>query len=169
MKSANKRVGIICAVEKEFSEFRGALSDPKTIKASKNEILFGKLGNTDVAVMICGVGKVSAAIGAQAMIDKFSPDYIINSGNAGALSPTLNVYDIVVSTACVEHDMDTTELGSPAGYIMSLDTVLLEADKDIRKKILDAIPDSIHVETGIIATGDQFISTEEQRQKILKN
>ena len=52
---------------------------------------------------------------AQTMILKYSPDIIINSGVAGALSESLNIMDAVIATRVVQHDMDTSPLGAEEG------------------------------------------------------
>ena len=58
----------------------------------------------------CGVGKVNAAVGTQIMIDLYKPDVVINSGIAGSLSKDLIIGDIVISSDCVEHDINCTAL-----------------------------------------------------------
>ena len=44
------------------------------------------------------------------MIDLFKPDVVINSGIAGSLSKNLIIGDIVISSDCVEHDINCTAL-----------------------------------------------------------
>ena len=61
----------------------------------------------EVVLAVSGVGKVNAARVAEAMILKYNPDFIINTGVAGGLNPELSIGDIVLSRELVQHDMDT--------------------------------------------------------------
>jgi len=127
----------------------------------------GKIGSHDVVLMQCGIGKVCAACATQALISRFQPDYIINTGCAGALSPLLGVGDMVVSTSAVEYDLDFTEIGFPLGFITSLGMSEIKADVSLAKKIRESIPSSVKVAEGLVVSGDQFVSTQHQRDKIL--
>ncbi len=96
------RYGIIAALKYEEELFRAELSNVKKIELLNKPAYTGILGNNEVMIMQCGMGKVSAGICTQAMIDAFHPDFIINTGCAGALDPELNVGDVVVSNSVVE-------------------------------------------------------------------
>ena len=109
MNMKYKKIGIICAMEIEAAEIRSALSDlqEKTVGG----ILFhsGKMGEREVVIAVCGIGKVFAAMCAQTMILAFAPDAIYNSGVAGSLTEKLSILDVAVSEKLVQHDMDTTD------------------------------------------------------------
>lgn len=130
--------------------------------------IFGK----DVVVTECGIGKVNAAVTTQVMIDTFSPFAIINSGVGGALSESLKVGDIVISTCAVEHDYDTTAFGDPKGLICFKDEQVVDipADENLCQKLLTACEtlENTTVLKGKIATGDQFISDTAKRLSIGK-
>ena len=53
----------------------------------------------------CGIGKVNAAVGASEMIAAFHPDLVISTGVAGGADTSLEVCEVVVSTACCYHDV----------------------------------------------------------------
>ena len=74
---------------------------------TKAKIVFhiGTFCGIDAILAYCGVGKVNAALCAELMIESFSPDLIISAGTAGALDPSLNVFDTIISDSVFYHDM----------------------------------------------------------------
>lgn len=133
-------------------------------------IVEGNLCGQKVAVVVCGVGKVNAAMCAFALIDKFSPDVVINSGVAGAVSPLVTIGDLVVATKSVEHDMNTTALGDKQGEVSfpSGTVTYFDCDQKVSSALSKAcqnIPDT-KVFSGVIASGDLFVSDRSQRLKI---
>ena len=160
-------IGILAALSVEAERLVAALEEAQTIRLAGQEAHVGRIGGQDVAVMRCGVGKVAAALAAQAMIAQLPVDELINTGCAGALAPGLGVGDVVLSTATVEWDMDTTALGDPRGYISGFDRIFMEADAALRACLRRCAPADVRVTEGLIASGDQFITTPAQRSLIL--
>ncbi|MEE0674816.1 MAG: 5'-methylthioadenosine/S-adenosylhomocysteine nucleosidase, partial [Ruminococcus sp.] len=101
-------IGIICAMQIEADGILALCENVKTEKIYNLSYNIAQLCGKDVVVVVCGVGKVNAAVCAATLINRFSPDLVINSGVAGALSPIVSVGDIVVATKTVEHDMNCT-------------------------------------------------------------
>ena len=163
------RYGIIAALQYEEDLFRAELSNVKKITLLNKPAYTGILGDNEVVIMQCGMGKVSAGICAQTMIDLYHPDYIINTGCAGALDPSLKVGDVVISDKVVEWDLDLREIGLPLGYIDALGCVEMNASKNLADRIMAAKTDEIHAFRGTIVSGDQFVSRDEQRRMILDN
>ena len=118
----------------------------------------------EIVLAVCGIGKVFAAVCAEAMILRYAPACILNSGVAGTLTTKLSIGDIAIADRLVQHDMDTTPLGDPPGMISGLDTVYFEADPRIRR-ILVAAADETGAKScrGTIASGDQFLSDPEKK------
>ena len=142
----------------------------KTRTHAKMKFTLGTLHGKDVCVVVCGVGKVNAAMCALMLIEKYKPDIVLNSGVAGSLSPIVGIGDIVVATKSVEHDMNGTALGDKQGEITFPDgnMMFFECDKQastLLAAICKEIPDT-KVAQGIIASGDIFVSDRKQRFKI---
>ena len=78
-------IGIICAMQIEADGIIALCSGVKTENHFNMTFNFGRLCDKDVVVVVCGVGKVNAAMCATVMIERFSPDVIVNSGVAGAV------------------------------------------------------------------------------------
>lgn len=160
-------IGIIAALDEEVRLLNEALQEAQTVRVGGLETRVGRLGDQEVAILRCGVGKVGAAAAAQAILSAFDPAAVINTGCAGALAPGLGVGDVVLAAETAEWDMDTTALGDPRGYITGMDRIRMEADAALRACLRRSIPSGTKVVEGLIVSGDAFISTPAQRQLIL--
>lgn len=163
-------IGIIGAMDIEVERFRDVMHDSEVVSVSGIDFYRGTIGNSQVVVAKCGIGKVFAAICAEAMIIHFHPQVIINTGAAGGLSPDLNIADIAVATGVVQHDMDTSPLGDPVGLISGINKVVIPADQHYGDKLTAAARElGLHCVRGIIASGDTFVATNQQRSRIRDN
>ncbi len=157
-------IGIIGAMDVEVNSFKELMADKQTEIISGIEFVNGKLWGKSVVVAVSGVGKVNAAICTQTMCLKYSPDFIINSGVAGGLEKSLNICDVVVASAVIQHDMDTSPLGDPVGFVSGINLVDIPCDSEISKKLYAASTENdIHTLMGKIASGDQFINSAEKK------
>ena len=109
-------IGIICALDKEAEQLKANMTDPSTEHVGRLGFTSGNLKGQRVVIGMAGVGKVNAAMCAQAMIMRYAPTLIVNSGVAGSLSARLNIGEIAVGTGVVQHDFDTTAMGDPPAY-----------------------------------------------------
>ncbi|MCR5210038.1 MAG: 5'-methylthioadenosine/adenosylhomocysteine nucleosidase [Lachnospiraceae bacterium] len=169
--------GIICAMDLEMKKIREDMKNVKEEKCAGLTFVCGTIDDTEVVAAVCGVGKVNAAICTQAMIDRFSPDCILNVGVAGSLSKELNITDIVIAGMLVQHDFDCTSLGCRPGEIYGSGQKFFIAAPSVvlnLRKAIDIINDrrenagekTLHSVEGIIASGDQFISSAEKKSFI---
>lgn len=151
--------GIICAMEIELEKILLVTENKEETVISGKKYIKGSIYGKNIVASVSGVGKVNAAICAQSMILRFSPNIIINSGVAGGLSDTIATTDIVIADKVVQHDIDMTPVGKNPGYIIGLDTVEIKCDKKITDALCRSVKKlGIHYETGTIASGDQFIN-----------
>lgn len=141
------------AVDESWSGYpvlRGRLSGPPP----GEEIVLGRTG----------VGKVQAALLAQHLIDVYAPDRIVMVGVAGSLTRELDVGDVVVADASVQHDMDVTSLGFAPGEIPYTAHHRVPCSPALRREALAAGPhESERVVAGTIVSGDQFIDQPERK------
>jgi len=54
------------------------------------------------------------------LIQRFSPDAIINTGSAGRFDPELNIVDVVIAEQLLHHDFDATHFCSELGHVPQL-------------------------------------------------
>lgn len=163
-------IGIICAMQIEADGILALTENKKSTTIAKMNFTTGTLFDKEIVIVVCGVGKVNAAMCTLALIQNFNPDAVINSGVAGSLSPLVSIGDIVIGTSSVEHDMNTTALGDKQGEVSFPDgsVMFFDCDKqicDTLYNVCKTIPDT-KVEKGIIASGDIFVSDRKQRLHI---
>lgn len=115
-------------------------------------------------VVHSGIGKVSAARAATEMILSEHPDCIINSGCAGGLQPGMKVFDLVIGARTAYHDVWCGQ-GNEIGEVQGLPR-FFEADPElISMARLVEYDHKIH--TGLICSGDQFLTTPEEMGGVL--
>ncbi len=96
--------GIICAMQLEADGILALCENTKTETIYGMTFTTGTLHDRELTVVVCGVGKVNAAMCAAILIDRFHPELIINSGVGGALSPLVSIGDLVVGSTRHEHE-----------------------------------------------------------------
>lgn len=165
-------IGIIGAMEEEVAILKEKMIDTKVIEIAGMEFCQGGLCGRGAVVVRSGIGKVNAAACAQILVDVFRVNYLINTGVAGSLSNEIDICDVVISSDTMHHDMNAVGFGFPIGQIPRMDTLAFEADKDLVAKAKAAneeVNPDIKTFVGRVATGDQFISSQEVKDKIVAN
>ncbi len=163
-------IGIIGAMEEEVAGLKVNMTDVTVVNRAGMEFNKGILEGKNVVVVKSGIGKVNAGMCAQILADLFEVDAIINTGIAGCLHPDVNIGDIVISTDLVHHDMDATGFGYPVGQIPRMDTLAFPADEKLQQlaeKCCKEVNPEISVFRGRIASGDQFVSSGEVKNRIV--
>ena len=160
-------IGIIAAKKVEIESLRSFIEDPAEEEISGISFVSGHIEGQEVVTAVCGIGKVFAALCAQTMILRYHPDILINTGVAGTLTDKLSIGDIAVSTAMVQHDMDTSAIGDPVGLISGINIIEIPADP-LLGAALSQCAEKLGIRTlsGVIASGDQFINSEERKKQI---
>ena len=163
-------IGIICAMQIEADGILSLCENKEAAEKFGMTFTRGTLGGKELVTVVCGVGKVNAAMCAATLINDYRPDLIVNSGVAGAVSPVVTVGDIVIGTKAVEHDMNTTPLGDKQGEVTfpGGKVMYFECDKAAARLLEEVCADmeDTRVVPGIIASGDIFISDRPQRLRL---
>lgn len=166
------RIGIIGAMDEEVDLLKKNANITNIRKIAEMEFCEAILNDKNVVIVKCGMGKVNAGICAQTLISDFNCNKIINTGVAGSLDNKLNIGDIVVSVDAVQHDYDVTEIGFKKGEIPYTGLYAFPADEGMRavaKEVLSKSDINIKYYEGRICSGDQFISTKEEKYAITSN
>ncbi len=152
-------VGIIGAMDDEVAILKEWMTEKQTETIAGCEFTTGKLNGVDVVLLRSGIGKVNAAMSTTILLQKFKPDYVVNTGSAGGSNPELNVGDVVISTEVRHHDVDVTVFGYEYGQVPELPAAF-EADAFLVKTAMEAAKDieGMKVVEGLIATGDAFMN-----------
>ena len=171
-------IGILCAMPEEIGSTTKNLKNVSVKIFGDLKIFSGEFNpdkNEDsillVSVAWSGWGKVSAARAATRLIGcnhQDQPiDLIIFTGVAGAANLKFNQWDIVIPDELVQHDMDARPIYKkyviPAlkeARIKSLKNWVNWSSEVLKESILkNQIRPFLNVKNGLVATGDQFISS----------
>lgn len=160
-------IGIIGALDEEVKNLVAALESHECERVGMIDFHTGILYGKRVAVARCGVGKVFAAVCCEAMILKYSPSLVVNTGVGGALGKGISTADVVVADKLCQHDMDTSPLGDPKGLISGINMIYFDADSRAVNILCDAAREiSVNAFVGTVASGDRFISVTEDKERI---
>ena len=158
-----RRIGIIVAMTSEYGLVKSLLDQGKECAVRGIPFTEGKIGNVEVVLAKSGIGKVCAAVGTMEMIQRYSPNVIVNTGVAGGIDPLTEVMDIVVGENMVYHDVWCGE-GNEYGQVQGLPARYV-SDKALCKLALSVEHDG-NVYGGLICSGDKFITNKEELVEI---
>ena len=77
------KIGIIGAMNKEVDTLKAKMEHPVASVKAGRTFYEGRLGGVDCVVVVCGIGKVNAALCVQILADCFGVTHVINTGIAG--------------------------------------------------------------------------------------
>ncbi|MFQ3251013.1 5'-methylthioadenosine/adenosylhomocysteine nucleosidase [Glaciecola sp.] len=156
------KIAILGAMDEEVKLIKESLSELRQVAYSHLDFYTGELHGHEVVLVKCGIGKVASAVATTMIIDKFNPDYVVNTGSAGGFDKDLSIGDIVISDVVTHHDVDLTVFGyvpgqcagMPENYVCN--EQLIEAAEQSAKQI-----DGVKVKKGLVCSGDSFVGSDE--------
>jgi adenosylhomocysteine/aminodeoxyfutalosine nucleosidase len=162
------KIAIMGAMPEEIEPIISTLENLKETKYAANTYYEGTYNGKELVVAYSKIGKVFATLTATSLIEKFACDTLLFSGVAGAISPDLNIGDLIIADGLVQHDLDITAFGHPYGYVPEGEVCILTdvALRNIAKEVAKA--KGLKLVEGIIATGDQFVADPERKEWISK-
>jgi adenosylhomocysteine nucleosidase len=176
------KLGIIGAMPQEIDRIAEELKTESIQEIAGRSYHLGRFADVDSVLVFSHWGKVAAAITATTLIERFGVDTIIFTGVAGAVSPTLNVGDIVVADRLIQHDFDVSAAGILAKFeipflgisYFPVDAKLIELAKKSAEEYLsnyDHPPAPFFLRrgsvfVGTIASGDQFIAHPDRLEEL---
>jgi len=149
------KYGIIVAMQAELDMLLREMADATQHNANGFTYYTGRIGNAEAIATQCGIGKVNAAVGALTLIDLFHPDAVVNTGIAGGTGRGADVLDVVIGSTVAYHDVWCGP-GNAPGQVQGLPAQFKGATEMFA---MEAVADNPKVKTGLIASGDKFIST----------
>ena len=163
------KLGIIGAMDVEVATLKAKMEDITVTTRAGMEYCAGKLEGLDAVVVQCGIGKINAAMCTQILIDSFAVDAIVNTGIAGSLCAQLDICDLVISKDAIHHDFDLRFWGRPIGQVPGMDVIAFPADEKLMNAAFAAAEaeNAGHTKVGRVASGDQFICSKAQKEKII--
>lgn len=163
-------IGVIGAMQVEVDALKAAAEVESEEVISGVTYTKGRLCGKNVVLAVCGIGKVSAAVCAEVMILKYNVSCVINTGVAGSAKDEIGVLDVVIANRVCQHDMDTTAIGDPPGFISGINRVYIDADARLSGLLSEAARKlGKRVFRGTVASGDTFITGEDKKRQLVKD
>ena len=176
------------AMSEEIERLKTQMNIESSEKVGSKTAYIGTLEGQSIVLVFSGWGKVAAASTATLLIERYHVGHIIFTGVAGGVDDTLNVGDIVISNALVQHDMDCAgvmgikrfevPLVGIQAFIPDESLQLLAKksaqsylSKDLKHDVSAEVLDSFNIKKptihlGLIASGDQFITSYSKLQAL---
>lgn len=160
------KIAILGAMREEIEPFLTKIENLTKHEYASNIFYTGTLCGKEIAMAYSKIGKVNAALTATLLIEKFGCQKLLFSGVAGGINEALKIGDLIFGEKLVQHDVDITAFGHPWGFIPeSGDFVESDGElNELAKKVASKM--GIKIIGGTIATGDQFIASEEKKEWI---
>lgn len=159
------KIAILGAMPEEIEPFLDEF-ECKKIDYANNSFYFTKFKNHELIIAYSKIGKVNSTLSATIMIEKFKAQILLFTGVAGALKEGLKIGDILYATSVVQHDLDITAFGHPYGFVPG-SPIFVETDKKLNEIALKTAKNlGLNITPGIIASGDQFINSNEKKEWI---
>lgn len=179
-------LGIIGAMPEEMDKVISAITNKTIVERGSRLYYRGLLFGQEVVAVFSRWGKVAAATTTLQMILEFNVDRIVFTGIAGAISPELNIGDIVIGERLYQHDMDARPLmrrfeipltGKTSFEISPVDLEIAKKavhrfllnNVDFRKMLAEHQIINTKFIVGDIASGDLFISSLQMKQSLSRN
>lgn len=172
---------ILSALADEQQGLIELLVDPVLVKRAGRDFWRGELQGRPVVLALSKIGKVAAATTATTLIEAFGASRIVFTGVAGGVGPGVQVGDVVVATDFVQHDMDASPI-FPRYHMPLYGRSRFDCDGALTAMLLEAThagltsargqfgqynahaPAGVH--TGLIASGDRFVSGAAEAQAL---
>jgi adenosylhomocysteine nucleosidase len=186
---ADKRIGILGAMPEEINGIVALIKDKKEVVKGMRTYYIGTINNIDVVVVFSRWGKVVSATTVTHLIVEFGITQLIFTGVAGAISSNVAIGDVVIADSLVQHDLDARPIverfeipllgkkvlcpprklvdfafGCVNGIVSSGGLFGLLSSKEQQQFFLK----SPKVAIGQIASGDQFFSSNIDKDNLLK-
>ena len=133
-------IGAIIAMQSEADILLNEMKIIRSLTVSGKKVHVGQAYGKDIAVCVCGVGKVNAALGAQLLISKFDAEKLLNFGVAGGLNNGTKLCNVYQISHAVQFDFDLVDLnGTKIGTLNEYTENYLALNvlsKDFEKKKL---------------------------------
>lgn len=163
------KIGIIGAMEEEILLLKSKMSNKKEWTEAKADFIEGQIGEVEVVLVRCGIGKVNAALTTTLLLAKHDIDLIVNTGSAGGIGAGLHVGDVVIASEMAYHDVDATVFGYSIGQVPQMPARYIANQGTIEKTITAAKKTGLTPVKGLIVTSDSFIASQAQTDVILSN
>lgn len=157
------RTALIAALHEELAALLPAIEVATTERRGGREFWLGRLNGHEVVAVLSGIGKVAAAVTATLLLDHYRVDRVLFLGVAGGLGDGVQVGDVVVADALLQHDLDASPL-FPRHEVPLTGMSRFPADEAFSDAVAEGARVALAGSTatlhrGLIVSGDRFVAT----------
>ena len=165
---------ILSALPEEQAGLLAQLEGARRHTVASRDFWLGRLQGRPVVLALSRIGKVSASLTASVLIGHLGVSRIVFTGVAGGLAPGVRVGDVVVAQDFIQHDLDASPLFPRYEVPLygrarfacepALTSLLSTAARQALGSASTAtmgLPAGAKVHSGLIASGDCFVSSAE--------
>lgn len=172
---------ILGAFSDEVKLLEDSLQHKQVVNLKGIRFLTGELRGRSVVVALTGVGKVNAAMTTTILLMNWQPQQLIFTGIAGGVNPEIMPGDMVIAKSTIQHDfgkIDSTGMvlwqtfnptdKSRNPLYFPADSILLQKAQKVSNltKYKEIVGRKVKVMTGIVATGDVFVNSDEKVKEL---
>jgi len=161
------KIGLIGPDRVEVARVIDALENKTEKTVTSIPVITGQYCGLDIAVGICGMATVHAAVTAEILVLSEGCDTLMLCGVAGGIDPRLEIGDTVICESLAYHDLDGKLLTDDPPYMKSF---WIDADLKLVEKAKIALGEEFaghKVFCGKAVTGDYFV-TDDGRAEIIE-
>ena len=103
-------IGVVIAMQSEADILLDEMQISRSLTVSGKKVHVGKAYGKDIALCVCGVGKVNAALGSQLLVSKFDAEKLLNFGVSGGLNKSTKLCQVYQIEAATQFDFDLVQL-----------------------------------------------------------
>ena len=187
MTTSTQRTAIVAALHEELASVLALMPDEHKVTVGGRDFWVGHLHGLDVVAVLSGIGKVAAATTATLLIQQFGVGRFVFAGVAGGLGPGVNVGDVVVAQALLQHDYDASPI-FPRYVIpghglreFPTDTATSKQLATACATVLGALSDHVDAASitrfglqkptlhqGLVISGDRFVCTTAESETLMR-
>ena len=173
--TAPRPVAIVSAMAEELAALLAEARGVTVQTHAGRRFHVGTLQGAPVVLVLCGIGKVAAAMTTTLLAERYAPHCLVFTGVAGGLGDRVQVGDVVVAESLLQHDMDASPL-FPRFEVPLTGRAHFDADPALTAALADAAAavltapghygadaqalgvTSPALHRGLVISGDRFVS-----------
>ena len=115
-------IGVVIAMQSEADILLDEMNISRSLTVSGKNVHVGTAYGKEIALCVCGVGKVNAALGTQLLVSKFDAEKILNFGVAGSLNKKTKLCAVYQISHATQFDFDLVQFnGTKMGTLNEYD------------------------------------------------
>jgi len=163
------KIAIMGAMPEEIEPLLERVENINRVEYANNSYYEATYKGKELVIAYSKIGKVFSSLTASILLEKFGCSRLLFSGVAGAINPELHIGDLIIADKLCQHDLDISIFGHAYGFVPE-GAVFIDSDEKLRTIAKEvAKKNSLKVIEGTIATGDQFVASNERKEFISTN